>query len=374
MKRVLLTTGGTGGHIFPALAVAEELRRQFDNIDILFMGSSTGPEKALAEKAGLYFEGLPVSGFLGKGAKAVASMARLVLALPKAYRIIKAFAPECAAGFGGYASFAPLCIARALRVPSILHEQNAIAGVSNRLVSRFCDRICTSLPETSGFDERQVVQTGNPVRRSIIGLGMGQRTFADRNVLVVGGSQGAHALNMYMVEILPRLKEHGIEVWHQTGVQDEEMVRRAYAEQGMGHCRVSAFIDNMAQAYAWADLALCRAGASTVSELCAAGLPSVLVPYPYAIHDHQTFNAQTLVKAGAAKLFAQKDLTGDVLFGALYTLLSAPQTLDSMSKSALCLASPDAAANVVRQMQEAWTDRREQKKARGCRLLKKSGS
>lgn len=357
MKRVLLTTGGTGGHIFPALAVAEELRRQFDGIEILFMGSQNGLEKRLAEQAGITYIGLPVRGVLGKGFGAVSALVKLGLAVPKALRIVREFAPDCAAGFGSYAAFAPLVAARILKVPSVLHEQNAVAGASNRVLARFCDRICTSLPDTTGFDERHIVQTGNPVRKAIMQVGQRPRDFSTRHLLVMGGSQGAHAINMYICSLLPRLKEMGVEVCHQTGREDEAAVKAAYEEAGMQNCRVSAFFDNMAQIYTWADLAVCRAGASTVTELCAAALPSILIPFPYAIHDHQTYNALAMERAGAAKVYAQKDVTEEVLGDQISNLLGAADALQSMASSALCLASPEAAANVVRQMQEAVASR-----------------
>ena len=364
MKRVLLTTGGTGGHIFPALAVAEELRRQFEGVEILFMGSQNGLEKRLAEQAGITYIGLPVSGVLGKGFGAISALARLVMAVPRAMRIVREFNPDCAAGFGSYAAFAPLLAARLLKVPSVLHEQNAVAGASNRVLARFCDRICTSLPDTTGFDKRHIVQTGNPVRKAITEVGQRPRQFLGKHLLVMGGSQGAHAINMYICGLLPRLKELGIEICHQTGREDEEAVKTAYAEAGMTTCRVAAFFDNMPQMYSWADLAVCRAGASTVTELCSAALPAILIPFPYAIHDHQTYNALAMERAGAAKVYAQKDVTEEVLGDHICNLLSSGDALQSMANSALCLASPEAAANVVRQMQEAVVARSTMNKPR----------
>ncbi len=357
LKRVLLTTGGTGGHIFPALAVAAELRSRGD-VELLFMGSLYGPEKRLAERAGVHFAGLPVRGVLGHGIGAAASLARVALALPAAVRAVRLFHPDCAAGFGGYAAFAPLLAARMLRVPSVLHEQNAVGGVTNRVLARVCDRICVSLPGTAGFGGRDQVLTGNPVRRCIFAAGRTQRSFDRRHLLVVGGSQGAHPLNALMMEILPALKEAGVSVIHQTGERDHAAVAAAYERAGMTDSRVSPFVDDMEAAYAWADLGLTRAGASTVAELCGTGLPSILVPFPHAAHDHQTCNAMALEKAGAARLMAQKDLTADALRQAVLELLASPEKLASMSSSALLLATPGAAANVVSVMELAAADRR----------------
>lgn len=353
MKRVLLTTGGTGGHIFPALAVAEELRKQFPGIELLFVGSRYGQEQRLAERAGIRYVGLPVRGVLGRGLNALGALARLGLAVPRAVKLVRDFAPDCAAGFGSYAAFAPLLAARILKVPSVLHEQNAVAGASNTVLARMCDRICTSLPETKGFEGRAIVQTGNPVREAIVAVGQKERFFTGKRLFVMGGSQGAHAINMTICDILPKLKELGVEIRHQTGSGDEEPVKRAYAEAGMDNCVVRPFFDDMAELYAWADLAVCRAGASTVAELCAAALPSILIPFPYAIHDHQTHNAEAMEKAGAAKVLVQRDVTAATLAAEITGILGSTETLASMASSALCLASPEAAANVVRQMQEA---------------------
>lgn len=360
MKRVLLTTGGTGGHIFPALAVAEELRSRHPGMALLFMGSLYGPERRLAENAGIDFVGLPVRGFLGRGLRGLAAAGRMLAAIPKALVTVRRFAPDAVAGFGSYAAFAPLVAARALRVPGVLHEQNAVAGVSNRLLSRLTDTVCVSLPGTQGFEGRRVVVTGNPVRKDIFAVGHAPRDFSRRHLLVVGGSQGAHALNRLVVELLPELKKRGISVYHQTGPRDEAEVAAAYGAQGMtagGACRVSAFIDDMPSAYAWADLALCRAGASTVAELCGAALPSLLVPFPYAAHDHQTFNAKAVEGAGAARLLPEAGLTAEGLLGHLDEVLAETATLSAMSKAALSLAKPDAAALVVDQLEAVCGER-----------------
>ena len=280
MDNILLTTGGTGGHIFPALAVAEELRRRNPNANLLFVGSLYGPEERLMRQAGIPFEGLPVRGLLGRGFKAVGAGAQMALAVAKAVGIIRRFKPDVVAGFGGYAAFAPMLAARLMGVPGVLHEQNAIAGASNRFLARIARRVCISLPNTSGFDMKKCVFTGNPVRAAVTAVGQLSRQRQSRRLLVMGGSQGAHALNAFMLDNLAEFRGAGVEIRHQTGVTDEGSVRAAYVAAGYAPECVSAFIDDMAGAYAWADVALCRAGASTVAELCAAGLPSVLVPFP----------------------------------------------------------------------------------------------
>ena len=351
-----MTTGGTGGHIFPALAVAEALRASSD-VQLLFMGSLYGPEKRLAEQAGIDFVGLDVRGVLGHGIRALQSLGKVMLAMPKALRTVRSFAPDCTAGFGGYASFAPILASRILGIPAVLHEQNAVAGLTNRMMAKLCTTICVSLPETEGFGKRPLVHTGNPVRACLFQAGKEKRTFERRHLLVLGGSQGAHALNVLVMNLLPALKEAGVQILHQTGTKDYAEVAACYERCGMESCTVSAFVDDMESAYAWADLGLTRAGASTVAELCATGLPALLVPYPHAAHDHQTFNARALEKSGAAMLFAQKAMTEDQVLETVTGLFAKPERLVRMSEAALSLAQPEAARKVAMQLEEAATGR-----------------
>lgn len=348
MEKVILTTGGTGGHIFPALAVAEELRKRNPEMRILFIGSLYGPEARLAQQAGIEFKGLHVRGFLGRGLRAVPAFFDMGLAVAKAIAAVAAFKPDVVAGFGGYASFAPVMAAYICRKPIVLHEQNAIAGTGNKFLAAMADKICVSLPDTKGFAKETVV-TGNPVRASIRGLGPKKKP--GKNLLVLGGSQGAHRLNTFMVEILPRLKEAGVEIRHQCGEKDLAATREAYASNGMNPECVSAFIDDMASVYAWADLAICRSGASTVAELCACGLPAVFVPFPAAIHDHQTVNARILADAGAAILVPENELESLRNGGVLVDLLNEPDKLHEMSKKTYSFARPDAAGEIANQME-----------------------
>ncbi len=352
MDNILLTTGGTGGHIFPALAVAEELRRRNPNANLLFVGSLYGPEERLMRQAGIPFEGLPVRGLLGRGFKAVGAGAQMAVAVAKSVGIIRRFKPDVVAGFGGYAAFAPLLAGRLMGVPGVLHEQNAIAGTSNRFLARIARRVCISLPNTSGFDMKKCVFTGNPVRAAVTAVGQISRQRQSRRLLVMGGSQGAHALNAFMLENLAEFRGAGVEIRHQTGVTDEGSVRAAYVAAGYAPECVSAFIDDMAGAYAWADVALCRAGASTVAELCAAGLPSVLVPFPYAIHDHQTRNAEVLTRSGAAVLVPEGCMAVQHMSDILLRLLTMPGEREPMAAAALSAARPDAAARVVAVLEE----------------------
>lgn len=346
MEKILLTTGGTGGHIFPALAVAEALRARHPGIRILFVGSQYGPEARLAAQAGVEFAGLPVRGLVGRGWRGIAAAARMPAACGQAVRLIRRFRPDAAAGFGGYAAFAPLLAARLCGVPCVLHEQNAVAGASNRLLGRLAGTVCLSLEGTRGFAPEKCVLTGNPVRAAVAAVGERPRAFTHRRLLIMGGSQGAHALNVYVMEQLARLREAGVEVRHQTGKADCEAVRAAYAAAGFPEECVSPFIDDMASVYAWADVALCRAGATTVAELCAAGLPAVLVPFPHAAHDHQRGNAVALSRVGAARWLAEERMREEGLLEGVIRLLDAPDERRRMSEAARRAARPQAAEAV----------------------------
>lgn len=347
MQKIILTTGGTGGHIFPALAVAEALYRNNPDSEVLFVGSHYGPEKELVSRAGIAFEGLPVRGFLGRGVKALAAGARMSVALVKALGLVGKFRPQVVAGFGGYAAFAPMLAGVLRGVPCLLHEQNAIAGTSNRILGKMARRICLSLPGTEGFPQEKCELTGNPVRQDICKAGEQERNFGTRHLLVLGGSQGAHALNKLMVNMLPELKAANIEILHQTGVTDEQATREAYAKAGYAPDCVQAFIRDMASTYTWADLVLCRSGASTVAELCACGLPALLVPFPHAIHDHQTRNARVMADSGAAQLLPEAGLEAKTCMELITQLMQDNAARQTMSGAARKLAQTDAADRVA---------------------------
>ncbi len=348
MQKIILTTGGTGGHIFPALAVAEALHRNNPDTEVLFVGSHYGPEKDLVSRAGIAFEGLPVRGFLGRGVKALAAGARMSVALIKAMGLVGRFRPQVVAGFGGYAAFAPMLAGVLRNVPCLLHEQNAIAGTSNRILGKMARRICLSLPGTEGFPQEKCVLTGNPVRQDICKAGEQPRGFGTRHLLVLGGSQGAHALNEFMVGMLPALRAANIEILHQTGVKDEQATREAYVAAGYAPDCVQAFIGDMATTYAWADLVLCRSGASTVAELCTCGLPALLVPFPHAIHDHQTRNARVMADSGAARLLPEAGLDARTCTGLITSLMQDNASRQGMSLAARTLAQTDAADRVAK--------------------------
>lgn len=345
--RIMLTTGGTGGHIFPALAVAERLRRE--GADLLFVGSEYGSEAKLARQAGLDFRGLPVRGVLGRGLRSVGAACGLGRAVWLARGLVKAFRPDAVVGFGAYASFPSLMAAKLAGIPIAVHEQNAMPGVTNRLLAKLARRVFLSLPDVTGaFDPRKIVITGNPVRESIVEAGRSPAEHpGTRRLLVMGGSQGARAINSVILASVERLVKAGIEIRHQTGSFDIERVLAGYRAHGLDASGVTPFIDDVAAAYRWADLVLCRAGATSVAELAVAGKPAVLIPFPYATHDHQTYNAKVMVDQGAAMLVAEKDLSHLDAAGMLINLLHEPATLRAMAQMARTCARPDAAARVA---------------------------
>ena len=294
--------------------------------------------------------GLPVRGFLGRGFRAIGAAAGMGKALCQAVGLVRRFKPQAVAGFGGYAAFAPVMAAWLCGVPAVIHEQNAIAGMSNRILARLACRVLLSLPDTEGFPVDKCVVTGNPVRQAVVEAGDAWHTFDGKRLLVTGGSQGARALTEIVMGALPRLKEAGVHLRLQTGQADVQRAAAACVAAGYAAECVQPFIGDMAAAYRWADIVLCRAGATSVAELAAAGMPAVLVPFPYATHDHQTFNARTLAGCGAAMMVPEKDLGHVDVVTLLLRLLEEPGTLHAMSALARGQARPHAAADVVEQL------------------------
>ncbi|MDR2800912.1 MAG: undecaprenyldiphospho-muramoylpentapeptide beta-N-acetylglucosaminyltransferase [Desulfovibrio sp.] len=352
--RVILTTGGTGGHIFPALALAGEMRRLRPGVRILFLGGRQGPEAGLAREAGLEFASLPARGLSGRAAiPAALDMARsLFLALGHMRR----FCPRLVVGFGGYASFAGVLAAVVCGVPAAIHEQNSLPGLSNRVLARLVRTVFLSFPDTGGFfDARKTVLTGNPVRPEIAALhgraGRGRACGEKERgrLLVLGGSQGARVINNALIAIAGDLLKAGLEIVLQTGRDDYGRVRESCRGLDPEKLDIRPFIDDMAAAYAEADLVLCRAGASTLAELCAAGLPSLLVPYPHAANDHQRLNAAALEKNGAARILEQAVFSEapDILSAALLSLLRDGEKLRAMTEAASSLARPLAARSLA---------------------------
>jgi len=354
--RVVIAGGGTGGHLFPGLAAAREILRRRPEAEILFVTGSRPMERHILERSGFRQAGIQVEGLMGRGWK---KGAKVVLALPRSFfqarRVLRSFSPIAVLGVGGYSS-GPVCVAaRTLKIPTAVHEQNSFPGLTNRLLCRIVDRVFISFEESrSKFPSGRLVFTGNPVREELLQAEKPIRS-EDKtlSVLVVGGSQGARAVNTAVAAALGMLKKQGraVHVVHQTGNGDYERVLRLYTELGLRGV-VTPFIDDMAGAYLGADLVVGRAGASTISELAALGKPSVLIPYPYAANNHQVTNARALSDAGGAVLLPQSELSGRSLAHALVRFDSDREALREMGERARGERHPAAARAIVNGLEE----------------------
>jgi UDP-N-acetylglucosamine--N-acetylmuramyl-(pentapeptide) pyrophosphoryl-undecaprenol N-acetylglucosamine transferase len=346
---VLIMAGGTGGHVFPALAVAAELARR--QVPVVWLGTRRGIEARLVPQAGIPIEWIEVAGVRGKAlaTRALAPL-RLLRALLQALRVLRRVRPRAVLGMGGYAAGPGGLAAWLCRVPLVIHEQNSVAGMTNRWLARVANHVlCAFEGVFPGRQDARLV--GNPVRIELFALPTPAQRYHATNgpvrLLVLGGSQGARALNECVPRALAQLAPGIVfEVRHQAGAATLAATEAAYRQTGVtGH--VEAFIDDMATAYAWAQLLVCRAGALTVAELAAAGLPAVLVPFPYAVDDHQTGNAAALVKVGAAVLLPESELSPATLAALLSGLAADRGRLLAMAKAARAQARPDAAAEVA---------------------------
>ncbi len=348
--RVLIMAGGTGGHIFPALSVAEELRR--DGCDVAWMGTPAGLEARLVPAAGIPIHWLSVGGLRGKGwATRLRAPVALARALATALGIIRQLRPAVVLGMGGFASGPGGIAAWLARRPLVIHEQNAVAGLTNRVLARFSSHVLEAFPGTFPA-ARRARCIGNPVRADIAALAPPGERLAGREgrarLLVLGGSQGAAVLNETVPKALASLAgDARPEIWHQAGERQLDSARESYDRAGVA-ARVEPFIDDIGEAYAWADLAICRAGALTVAELAAAGLGAVLVPFPAAVDDHQTLNAGFLAECGAAVVMAQSTLTVDSLASVLDELCADRARLGDMAEAARGLARPEASRELAR--------------------------
>ncbi len=352
---ILVMAGGTGGHVFPALAVAEALRAR--QLDVVWMGTRRGLEARIVPEAGIPVAWISIAGLRGKTLLSrLAGPFRLAWAVVQALGVVARLKPAAVLGMGGYAAGPGGLAAWLLRRPLVIHEQNAIAGVTNRVLARFARRVLAAFPGAFPASVPAEV-VGNPVRPAIAALPAPEQRLAGRQgrarVLVLGGSQGALALNRTVPAALARLPaEARPEVRHQAGKATIDQAEAAYRAAGVD-AEVVEFIGDMAEAYGWADLAICRAGALTVSELAAAGLGSVLVPFPAAVDDHQALNAGYLVDAGAAVMVREADLSVEALARLLEELLGDRNRLAGMGGKARSVARPDALATIERACLEA---------------------
>lgn len=353
--RVLIAGGGTGGHLYPGIAVAREIVRRDPSGVVTFAGTKGGVESRVVPREGFELDLIRSGGLKGKS---LASLGRGIGLLPlsalDAWRVVRGRAPDLVVGLGGYSSGPIVLVAAAHGIPTLLLEQNAVPGLTNRLLARVVRAAAVTYESTLGFFGSKGFVSGNPVRPEFFEVGAaaarrgGMTPGRPPSVLVFGGSQGAHAINMAMVEAAPALAAAtiGLRVTHQTGERDLELVREAYRKAAL-EARVEPFLHRMAQEMAEADVILCRAGATTLAEIAAAARPAILVPLPTATDDHQRKNAEVLEREGAAEVVAQHTLTGTLLAGRILGLAADPERRARMALAVHRLARPDAAALIV---------------------------
>ncbi len=356
-KTFLIMAGGTGGHVFPALATARMLQEQ--GVNVHWLGSENGMEVDLVSTASLPISCISISGLRGKGKLALLTAPfKLINALLQAMLVIRSVKPDGVLGMGGFVTGPGGLAARLMGRPLLIHEQNAVAGMTNKLLSRFATIVMEAFPGSFPAGVKTEV-TGNPVRKDICELPVKQG-FEARNrnmrVLVVGGSLGAVVINQVVPEAL-KLFENGlvIDVTHQAGKKNLEATLANYQQAGV-EANVVPFIADMKSAYEWADIVICRAGALTISELCMAGVGAILVPYPHAVDDHQTKNAGFMVESGAAELMPQQEFTASALNKKLKAMIESKDIMTNMAQAARKLARPDATEKVVSYCMEACND------------------
>jgi len=358
--RILIAGGGTGGHLYPGIALARELQRRDPATEVTFVGTARGIEARVVPREGFALDLIRVAGLKGKRrADRLRGLALLPTAGADAWRVISDRRPDVVVGVGGFASGPVLMLAAARGIPTMLLEQNAIPGLTNRLLARVVRAAAVNFEDALSYFPRTGFVAGNPVRPEFFPAQNEEandhtnRPHDAARILIFGGSQGAHAINVAMVEAASRLAASGLQlaITHQTGERDLDVVRAAYGRAGLT-ARVEAFIFEIDREMKTADLVICRAGATTLAELAAAGRPAILVPLPTATDDHQRKNAAVLGRAGAAQVIDERELNGERLAGAIAGLTVDPVKRGQMAKAARTLARPDAAARIADRVEQ----------------------
>ena len=350
--RVIITGGGTGGHLFPGIALATGLQQKVADCTVMFIGTRRQLDRQTL--AGYAFQRASISctGLKGMGVgHRLRSLVTLPGAVLEARQIIKDFGPDLVFGVGGYVTGPVLLAAKLQSVPTCIHEQNSVPGLANRLISRFVDKVFVSIPGEYSFPAQKIVVAGNPVREEIIAAAQEkERGDKDRlTVLVLGGSLGAHRINLLMLEAMASIhadRELKMKLIHQTGTADEERVKGGYAAAGL-QAEVSSFFTDMASLYKQADLVVARAGATTLAELAVMGLPALLIPYPYAADDHQAKNGRYYVEGGGARMYREADLDGRLLASSITELLVNRGKLEEMAVKMKKMGRPEATRLIV---------------------------
>ncbi len=349
--RVIIAGGGTGGHVFPAVAIAGEFLERPDVRDVLFIGTEKGLEAGILRDMGFTLRTINVEGVKGKGAvKMIVSLLKIPWSIAQSVSIIRNFHPDIVLGVGGYASGPAVIAAHFMGIKTAIAEQNALPGFTNKILGRFADKIFLSFPDREGrFVDTRTVVTGNPVRKEFVKRIKKSRRTGDKfSILIFGGSQGARAINRVVVESIGYLADikDRLVITHQTGDKDMNEVSAAYSDRGV-NAEVYPFITDMSSAYGSADLLICRAGATSIAEITVSGKASVLIPYPFAVGGHQELNARVLADAGAAEMILESELDGKTLAGVIRRLFNSPETTVKMEKESKKLGNVKAAEHIV---------------------------
>lgn len=356
IMKIIIAGGGTGGHIFPGIAIAEEITQRDESAEVTFVGTEQGIERSVVPQEGYKIRFLRAEGLVGKSMiKKSRAVIKMILSIYDSYKIINDVKPDAIIGVGGYASFGMVITGRFFSIPTMITEQNSIPGLANRVLCRFVDAICATYHDSiSYFPKEKTYITGNPIRQGII-RGERERAYdlfcleRDRfTILVFGGSAGATKINRAVCEAFHYLTDlrDQIQFLHQTGRSDIEWVKESYRKWGFKGT-VAPFIYEMGEAYAVSDLIISRAGATTLAELTAVGRPSILIPYPFAAAKHQEENARKLSDMGAAKMILDNDLNGETLSEEIKKLFNNNPLRMEMEKAARSLGRPDAARQIV---------------------------
>ncbi len=352
--KVLIAAGGTGGHIYPGIAVAKEILRRNEKSEIRFVGTERGLEARIVPE-----NGFEVSYIESKGLKSVGVVGKLkgLALLPKSFlqarKILKSFKPDVVIGAGGYVTGPVLLMASFLKIPTLAMDSNALPGFTNRQLARFVTKAALTFDEALPYFGKKGIVTGNPVRREFFDIQPKPR--GDKlNILLFGGSQGARAINLAMIDALKHLKDEKdkLSITHQTGKPDFETVKKGYAENGWNKANVREYISDMVAEFEKTDLIISRAGATTCAEVAAAGKVAIMIPLPTAADDHQRKNAEALENNGAAKMILQKDLSGESLANSIKDFLNSPEKITAMERNAKKMAKEDAAAVTVDLIEE----------------------
>ncbi len=336
--KLLIAGGGTGGHVFPALAIAEELKSRDEKHEVLFVGTESGFEAKIIPQKNFPLKTIPRTPLVGLSLKdKFKSLVKIPQALTHSKKIIEEFNPDAILGVGGYASAPAVFAGSRMKKKTFLLEQNAVPGITNRVLSYFADYVFVSFESTMNYFPKQDCElTGNPVRKEFLNIAPQKKTRQEEDpfcLFIMGGSQGAHIINITLIETLPLFKElpYKLKIIHQTGKEDFEMVKKEYAEKKV-QAEILSFDENMGEHLKMADFVIGRAGAGTVSELIVTQTPSILIPYTYA-KSHQIYNAKELEKKGAARIVAQQDLSEEKLFNIIKQMMTYPQVLEKMKEA-----------------------------------------